>query len=130
MLQDGWVTCPCGCENTFRVERPFGTGSAYAKKWKKLPQRCRDVCLVWISHDTLWEPKTKNALFYEMQKLGLKLSIRSFNARISELLSLGLISMTDKGITIGHDTRPKPAYLVNVSKMCNCLNNEGLCTVQ
>ena len=131
MLDDGWVICN-HCHKPVKVDRPFGTGSAYAKKWKELPPKAKQVCLVWVSHDDLWGEDTKNNIFYKMQRYGLKLSIRSFNQRISELLAIRLIEMTQHGIREEHETKVKPAYIINLTRMLNVINKGGRleCTEQ
>lgn len=120
------VTCPsCECEFTPRRNKA-GEGAQYVKDWKKLPDKLQRILAVWISKPTLrYEVLTKDRIFTELIKAGLFIKEDPFNARISELLGLGLITMVRYEKDSPHHNISIPKYFVSISKVTKILNNNG-----
>jgi len=95
------VICPkCGQEIEVKMQK--GDGAAYAKDMKKLSMMSFNILEWWLKHPNWWMTglEAYHTFYDEMKKnqnaspavLGYK--VKSFTARVSELVGLGLLSMT------------------------------------
>ena len=126
IIHNNIITCP-HCNNAVHVKRKGGGGASYVADWKKLNPECQKILTVWMSHDDLRNSAfEKTELRHKLTSWGLMLNEGPFNARISELLGLGLISTTMQVKSGPHKTKTPPKYYLNHLKVYNVLNNGGL----
>lgn len=108
------VTCPCGCDYTFMVQRS-PKGSKAAKRWIVLPEKNVQLLAWWWSnHHFDW--LTKNQILKEFP-----INPDPLSGRISELYGLDLVirhaSKTDKHHIV--------SYSLNHAKVQLVLNSGG-----
>jgi len=125
-IHNGQITCP-HCDEIVQVTRTTGKGATYTTAWKKLPKRCQDILLVWVSEPKLWGWTTKSKIREILGRHGLQISEDSINARVSELLGCDLIHirMLDREETKAHHTRKIPEYSLNTHHACRVLSAGG-----
>ena len=124
VINDRHIICP-HCQNDVTVLRPHGGGAAYAKKWTKLPQRALDVLRIWNGnkvYGNYWI--TKEILLAICQQENLKTKFTSINARVSELVALGLVRVS-KHERVDHTTTRKPLYKINTDNARLVLAKNG-----
>ena len=125
IIHDGKVTCP-NCDQIIEVKRKGGGGCDAAKHWKQLPKKHIAMLAVWLSDPNMLRTwSTKEELRRDFAESGLHISEDAINARISELLALGLVKF-DKHIKARPDfTVEKPHYMLNTTQTILVLNNNG-----
>ena len=99
------------------VKRTSGKGAGYVKNWKMLSNDLMKILSTWYNTDYMrnrgWE---KKHLRSELQSHGVYINEDPMNARMSELLGLGLVVMR---------TKTKPEYRLVVDSVSTVLDNNG-----
>ena len=117
------IECP-NCH--YQFTRQTGKGASYAKDMKKLSLVNMKILVVWFSNkqlrDGCWE---KKILRNELKNYGLEVSEDPFNARISELLGLGIISATPQIKSSPTNTSRAPEYVLNIPLATKIINKNG-----
>ena len=124
VINDRHIICP-HCQNDVTVLRPHGGGAAYAKKWKQVPERVLEVLGIWNRNKVYanyW--LTKETLLGICQHAGLNIKFTSLNARVSELVAIGLAT-SSKHERVDHTTTRKPLYKINREKAKQVLDVHG-----
>ena len=127
VIENRTVTCP-HCHENFPVKRKAGGGASYVNDWRKVPQKCLKILVVWISQTDMINTKfEKKDLRAKLADNGLHIKEDPFNARISELLGLGLVntSINEKRIKDTHYTQKVPQYSLILHRACRLLNDGG-----
>ena len=124
LIQDNYVTCPCGCKHTFEVQRKAGGGAHYVKSTNNLASRHIQILTVWYSNEMRDSWFTKNELRDQLYNLGLTISHGSLSARISEIYKVDLIYSTANDKTHPHYTAGIPKYALNLPAVAKFLNGD------
>lgn len=121
------VTCP-ECDHEFiPIRNKCGEGAQYVKNWKTLPEQLGIILSLWLSVPELRnEPREKSELYHFFAIRGHFCKEDPFNARISELLGLGLISMSRNKKSHPHKTITPPKYTLDIHKATKILNDGGV----
>ena len=124
-IRNRHIQCP-ECKADITVRRGYGTGATYVHEWDHLPKRCLDLLAVIISKPNLWlYIHTKDELKDTIQD-DLKISANALNARLSELVGLGILQMIRYGEDDHrHYTVKAPGYRLDHTKACKILNDGG-----
>lgn len=122
-IHDGRITCP-HCKHTVQVVRKYGAGATYVGRWRALPVNCGKVLAVWVGSELRHVVATKKRLRDVLADNGLVLTPNACNARISELVGLGIVQMT-RYDTEHHDTKHAPMYTLNLERAEHVLNEGG-----
>ncbi len=105
------IICP-------NVKRTTGKGAGYVKDWKILSSDLMRILVTWYEDDRLKERSMqKKHLRQHLGTRGVFINEDPMNARVSELLGLGLVSMTKK--------MGKPHYNLVVNAVSTVLDNNG-----
>lgn len=112
---DRTVVCP-SCGTTIQTKRaPRGTGAQYVQKWTHCGAKILAILGVWQADRRFQWPVTKNEAITIMQgHPGMTASTGSMYARLSEMIGLGLLRISDSEYKLpgSHDTAKAPRYLL------------------
>ena len=125
VINDRHIICP-HCQNDVTVLRPHGGGAAYAKKWRKLPKRALAILRVWCEnpvYSNYWLSKDTLQAICDNENLNMKFA--SVNARVSELVALGLVQVS-RHERVDHTTTRKPLYKINTDNARLVLAKNGV----
>ena len=108
---DVTIICP-------NVRRTSGKGAGYVKNWTVLTHDLMKILVTWNNESIMrGNPYEKKLLRKWLATRGCVINEDPMNARVSELLGLGLVSMNrDQG---------KPQYKLMLDKVSTVLNNSG-----
>jgi len=99
-------------------------GATYTQNWEKVPPRCMQIIKWWLSsHPT--QSLTKLQLLHSFGRHHPTASTGGFFARVSELLGLGIISVSKEVMDGEHRTRVTPVYTLNQTKTRSLINHGG-----
>jgi len=108
------------------VKRKSGSGASYAKSWEYVPENCMMILRTWLAHYFLssraWKKKD---LREELIRWGVYINEDPMNARMSELLGLGLITMSKNEKDSTFHTRVVPEYRLVLDKVATVVKNKG-----
>ena len=109
------------------VKRASGTGATYTADWITIPDRCKQILAMWLSHDNLREyPRTKEWAYQFCKKVGLKTTTGAFFARVSELVGVKALISCGETKSSPVDTDDAPRYYVNLDRAVYLLNGGKL----
>ena len=100
-------------------------GAAYMHERKNIGLTNIKITSAWYSDSEMRQNKyTKYELRDELAKRGIKIGENPINARVSELVAVGIVKST-KHERIGHNTITKPAYYLDICRAEKILNAGG-----
>ena len=120
---DRVVCCP-HCGEKIEVNRgAAGQGSQYAKTWTRITAQVATMSAILLPVNG---PCTREELMYIVKRHGYKRSDKSLNARISEMLAVGILRVATPEEKDGiHHTSQAPYYTLDKNRTVQILNRGG-----
>ena len=130
IIDDGHVTCPCGCNHTFEVKRKGGGGADRAKKWKSVPTQILHMLQIYVSQERMRDvPLEKKQIRNYMRAFGIQSTEDALNGRISEMYGCGLLEKIEPDVKSSPTRHAKaPKYILNLHKTTFVINTGGALT--
>ena len=102
------IICP-HCKERITVRRSYGEGAGYVADWDRIPAGLVKLMLQLDDmKDDVWYDKTDLKMRWDAR--GKTMSDNALNARVSELVGLGVLRMRRHQDTKYHDTDNAPQY--------------------